>query len=129
MTVQGDRVLLGGQAVTMSRVELLHEPVCCREFPSTPNFTEKRSCLREAVLRKPLGLHWEARDFAEEEFSFHLGAFRGERLLAVLILRPREDGVVQMRQVAVAPEEQECGVGSALVRYAEQSAGRMATPP
>lgn len=34
VSVRGDRVLLGGQAVTVSRVELLPEPVYCRDDAS-----------------------------------------------------------------------------------------------
>ena len=122
VSVHGDRVLLGGQAVTMSRVELLHEPVYCREFPFDSALYREAVRLREVVLRQPLGLQWSAHDFADEERSFHLGAFQSDRLLATLILRPRENGTVQMRQVAVAPDAQAHGVGSALVRYAEHFA-------
>ena len=120
--VGGDRVLLGGQAVTMSRVALCHEPVHCRAFPYASDRYREALRLREAVLRQPLGLQWSARDFEGEEQSFHLGAFSGDRLVGTFILRSREDGVVQMRQVAVAPHAQARGVGSVLVRYAEQFA-------
>ena len=61
-------------------------------------------------------------DFVEEENSFHLGCFADGALVGTLILRPLDAQVLKMRQVAVAPEWQGRGVGSALVRFAEQFA-------
>ncbi len=115
-------LIIGRQAVTMNDIDPLHGPVQCREFPFDSERYREAVNLREAVLRKPFGLQWSARDFEGEAQSFHLGAFLGDRLVGTLILRPREDGTVQMRQVAVAPEVQSRGVGSALVRYAERFA-------
>jgi len=98
------------------------KPVVCREFPFDSAMYREAKQLREMVLRLPLGLHSTAHDFLGEEHSYHLGAYLEDRLAGVLILRPLESGTVQMRQVAVAPELQSHGVGSALVRYAEQFA-------
>ena len=98
------------------------EPLQCREFAFASAEYREAVGLREALLRRPLSQPWSERDFDGEEQSFHLGAFRGDRLVGVLILRPREDATLQMRQVAVAPDEQRHGVGSTLVRYAEQFA-------
>ena len=98
------------------------EPVLCLDFAFGTEAYRESVRLRAAVLRTPLGLSWMSSDFEAEDVSYHLGAFRGERLVGTLILRPREAGVLQMRQVAVAPDEQGHGVGAALVRYAEQVA-------
>jgi GNAT superfamily N-acetyltransferase len=117
--VVGDRVRLRGQAVTVSHVELLHNPVACRAYAFDSATYRAAVALREAVLRAPLGLAWRPEDFAAEDNSFHLGAFLGDRLVGTLILRPRDPGVLQMRQVAVAPDAQGAGVGAALVAFAE----------
>ena len=95
------------------------ESIHCRSYPFDSDTYREAVQWRETVLREPLGLAWTARDFEAEEVSYHLGAFRGGRLVGTLILRPREAGVLQMRQVAVAPEAQGHGVGAALVRYGE----------
>ena len=75
--------------------------------------------LREAVLRVPLGLVLTEGELADEPNCCHLGGFDGERLVAVLLLRPLDEQTVKMRQVAVHPEFQNLGMGSRLVAFAE----------
>lgn len=75
--------------------------------------------LREAVLRAPLGLAWTEADLADETISHHFAALDGEEVVATLMLKPREAGVLQMRQVAVDPPQQGRGIGAQLVTFAE----------
>lgn len=88
----------------------------------TPEYDETVR-LRDQVLRKPLGLEFTAEQLAEEYDSRHLTAADADgNLLACLVLVPLEDGEIKMRQVAVRPDVQGRGVGTALVKYSEQSA-------
>jgi len=75
--------------------------------------------LRNAVLRRPLGLELTPGEMARETDSLHLACYVGEQLAGCLVLRPVSATVVQMRQVAVAPERQRQGIGTALVAFAE----------
>jgi predicted GNAT family N-acyltransferase len=75
--------------------------------------------LRDSVLRKPLGLRCSAEDLAGEKDSHHFACYRGERMVACLVLRPLEGGDVKMRQVAVARDLQRRGIGKLLVEYCE----------
>jgi GNAT superfamily N-acetyltransferase len=75
--------------------------------------------LRDAILRKPLGLQISPEDLAGEDKSYHLACYQGTRLLACLVLRPLEGGQIKMRQVAVIADRQGQGIGTALVRYSE----------
>ena len=75
--------------------------------------------LREAVLRRPLGLQPSEADLAAESLCFHLGAFDGPQLIAVLLLQPLDARTVQMRQVAVDPAQQRSGTGTRLIAFAE----------
>ena len=75
--------------------------------------------LRDAVLRQPLSLRFSAEELAAEADSCHLACYRGDRLAACLVLRPLADGDVQMRQVAVAPDWQRQGIGTALAERSE----------
>ena len=93
-----------------------------REFsPGTRDY-EQALLLREAVLRTPLGLALTEEELADESNCRHLGGFDGERLTAVLLLRPLDEQTVKMRQVAVHPEFQALGLGSQLVAFAESFA-------
>ena len=94
----------------------------CREYKFNSETYQVAITLREAVLRKPLGLLWSAHDFDAEETSFHIGAFLGNKLIGTLILRPRDEIILQMRQVAISPEYQSQGVGSEMVLFAEKFA-------
>lgn len=75
--------------------------------------------LRDLVLRRPLGLELSAEDVAGEARQYHLLAFDESGLAGCLLLVPGDDGVIKMRQVAIAERAQRRGVGSALVARAE----------
>ncbi len=80
--------------------------------------------LRNAVLRKPLGLHFSAEELDAEKDSYHVACYRGERLVGCLVLLPQGEDV-RMRQVAVVAEWQGCGIGTAMVRYSEALAQKL----
>ena len=77
--------------------------------------------LRRKVLRLPLGLDLTASDLQLELDDIHLGAF-DPQLVACLVLTPESRNKVKMRQVAVEPDRQRSGLGSALVRESERVA-------
>lgn len=75
--------------------------------------------LREELLRCPLGLRLTEQDRAGEESHFHLVAECEGKVVGCLVLEPLTQGELKMRQVAVAPDWQRRGLGSALVSRAE----------
>lgn len=75
--------------------------------------------LRKSVLRDPLGLEFSQEELQTDARSIHLGCFHGGRLLGCLVLTPAGEGDIRMRQVAVVPEMQRRGIGTALVEAAE----------
>ncbi|HJW08141.1 MAG TPA: GNAT family N-acetyltransferase [Holophagaceae bacterium] len=81
--------------------------------------------LRDEVLRKPLGLSFTPEQLAAESDSRHLLAWDGDALVGCLLLTPRGNGIIQMRQVAVSPTRQGGGVGRALVVEAERRAAEL----
>jgi GNAT superfamily N-acetyltransferase len=80
--------------------------------------------LREAVLRRPLGLSFTAEEVAREVGCIHLAGFLGEEVVATLLLQPHDAATVQMRQVAVSPGLQGSGIGARLLLAAEDAARR-----
>ncbi len=81
--------------------------------------------LRLEVLRRPLGLEFTAEDLQSESADTFLGVLSEGRAQACLVLTPRSETDVQMRQVAVAPELQRAGLGTRLVTESERVAAGM----
>lgn len=78
--------------------------------------------LREAVLRRPLGLSLKDEDLSSEVQEITLAALEGEEVIGCVLLRPLESGWIKLRQMAVAEKMQGRNVGRALVQAAEQTA-------
>ena len=86
---------------------------------ATPQF-DLALDLRDRVLRKPLNMEFFPEDIATEYDSMHLACFNeSNRLLGIMVLKPLEEKVVKMRQVAVDPSMQGQGVGTFLAKSAE----------
>ncbi|MBP6793964.1 MAG: GNAT family N-acetyltransferase [Saprospiraceae bacterium] len=86
----------------------------------TPEYDEAVK-LRYNVLREPLGLDFSAEDLAQEFNHFHLGAYHDQgHLIGYLLLSPKGEKVIQMRQVAVEPQHQHKGIGRGLVIFSEE---------
>lgn len=81
--------------------------------------------LRDVVLRKPLGLSF-TREYLEQESNDRLlGCFdENDVICACCILTPVDKEVMQLRQMAVAPDRQQSGIGRQLISFAEQEAMR-----
>jgi predicted GNAT family N-acyltransferase len=78
--------------------------------------------LRYDVLRKPLGLHFTAEQLSAEEKEHHIAYLENGEVLGILLLAPKENGVIKMRQVAVAEKMQGKGIGQLLVQFSESFA-------
>lgn len=67
--------------------------------------------LRFDVLRKPLSLTYTKEQLEEERTQYHLGVFQDSTLIGCLLLKPFQNGIIQMRQAAVANALQGKGIG------------------
>ena len=79
--------------------------------------------LRHEVLRKPLGLVFTQEQLDAEATYVHMGLVVDGQIRAALYLVNEGNGVIRMRQVAVAFEFQGEGLGRELVFASEQTAG------
>ncbi|WP_245608612.1 GNAT family N-acetyltransferase [Saccharibacillus sacchari] len=80
--------------------------------------------LRDAVLRRPLGRSIADDDLSGDVEALHVGAFAEECLVGILLLKPKSEGLLQMKQVAVDESLRGMNVGRKLVKYAEELAAR-----
>ena len=78
--------------------------------------------IRYEVLRKPLGLIFTQQQLLDERGQYHLVCKEGEVVLGCLVLMPRSDTQVQMRQVAILADYRGRGLGESLVRCSEEYA-------
>lgn len=75
--------------------------------------------LRREVLRIPLGLDFEQGDLDAESDQYHIACMDGSKVIGILLLKPLDNGVLKMRQVAVSAAIQGQGTGSQMVRFSE----------
>lgn len=75
--------------------------------------------LREAVLREPLGLLLSEDDLRGEAGQLHFGMFAGQEMVACVSAAPISATQARIRQTAVAPDYQQQGVASDMMRQVE----------
>jgi N-acetylglutamate synthase-like GNAT family acetyltransferase len=78
--------------------------------------------LRDAILRRPLGLTFTPEELEKERDNMLIGAFEDERMLGCCMLVEEQPDVVRLRQIAVLNDLQGKGIGRALMNFAENIA-------
>lgn len=78
--------------------------------------------LRYDVLRKPLNMQYTPQQLLEEKEETHIVALLQDTVIGVLLLKKINDNTIKMRQVAIASTYQRAGIGTQLVKFAEQYA-------
>ena len=80
--------------------------------PEYPEYLE----LREAVLRRPIGLRITEEELAMEKHYVHIAGLIDGRVCATTALVPEEANRMRMIQVAISPDVQSRGIGTAMMR-------------
>jgi GNAT superfamily N-acetyltransferase len=78
--------------------------------------------IRNEVLRKPIGMVLRPKDTASDEQEYHLAAFDNAKAIGCVLLRPLDDGAIQLRQMAILDSYRGQNIGAKLVQFAEQVA-------
>ncbi|HET6253473.1 MAG TPA: GNAT family N-acetyltransferase [Puia sp.] len=78
--------------------------------------------LRNDMLRKPLGLDFDAAELEQEKEDILMGAFEDERMLGCCLMTRVDADTLRLRQMAVPNNMQGKGVGRALMIFAENIA-------
>ena len=81
---------------------------------------ERALTLRDDVLRRPLGRALSATDIEYDRQGHHFVAVDGDEVFGCVGLYPQDEGVVRLRQMAVAPRLQGQGIGAGVLRFAEE---------
>ena len=88
---------------------------------NSPEYLQMVS-LRQAVLRKPLGLDFDREELEKESHHILIGAFEEEKILGCCMLIEENPSMLRLRQMAVYNEKQGKGLGRALMNFAENLA-------
>lgn len=83
--------------------------------------------LRDAILRRPLGLTFSEEYLQQEINDTLIGCFtrekgKGEIIIGCCILTPVNTNTLQLRQMAVDKSYQGQGIGNSVLEFAEQQA-------
>ena len=78
--------------------------------------------LRNQILRKPLGLTFEADELEREKEDILIGCFEEDKLQGCCLLTKQDEKTVRLRQMAVISGLQGKGVGRVLMQFAENIA-------
>lgn len=78
--------------------------------------------LRDAILRKPLGLSFQPGELESEKNNLMMAAYEDDQMLGCCMLVEEEPETVRLRQMAVINDLQGKGIGKALMQFAENLA-------
>lgn len=98
------------------------EPVECQvvEAPHGEPLYQRMVILRDAVLRKPLGLAFTPEQLAAEHSDLHFAVLSAdEQVIGTVIASPRGSDSYQLRQMAIDDSYRGRGIGAKLLRAVE----------
>ena len=95
------------------------EKIQIREFSFNSEEYSKELELRDKVLRKPLGMNLYDEPLEVDKTDVHIGAFKENRIVGVLLLTSLNSTEIKMRQVAVDADFRSRKIGTRMVRFAE----------
>ncbi len=94
-------------------------PIVVLEAPIGSPLYAQALALREAILRRPLGLSVSEEELEDDKLRTHFCAVQDGAVLACVSLKPLEDGGLQLKQMAVAENRRLEGIGAKLVAQVE----------
>ncbi len=96
--------------------------ITCREIEIGSDEYRAELALRDAVLRRPLGVEIDEEELARDRTGRHFAALLDGAVIACAGLYPDGPGRMRLRHMAVAPAMQGTGVGAKLIGFAEEQA-------
>lgn len=83
------------------------------------NEYQQMTQLRIKVLLEPIGVPAQYIVPEKERNDFFIAAFEENKMIGCCVLTPKENGMVQLRQMAVSKEMQGKKIGAAIIEFAE----------
>ena len=101
------------------RAETRDEDVLLVEAPCGSDLYREALGLREAILRKPLGLSLTEEERADDALRRHFCAVLQGAVVGSVSLKPLDGATLQLRQMAVAEDRRREEIGARLLAKAE----------
>jgi GNAT superfamily N-acetyltransferase len=99
---------------------LVHEPdIAVIEALLGSDLYRQSLRLREAVLRRPLGLTVTEEELADDAMRQHFCAISYGLVVGTVSLRPLDEATLQLKQMAVAEDRRREGIGARMLAHAE----------
>ncbi|MEZ5007342.1 MAG: GNAT family N-acetyltransferase [Chitinophagales bacterium] len=91
----------------------------CKEVAFGSDLYHQSIDLRDRILRQPLGLQFSKEELLQENDSHHLVYLEKGEVIGVIVMRPIDENIFKMRQVAIDSIWQRKGIGQTLVNFSE----------
>lgn len=101
--------------------------ITIREIPYDSAEYGRMLVFRNTHMRVPLGLSLFDEDLSREKNDYHIAVYREEpvQLIGVCIITPLNETAARMRQVVIAPEYRNHGIGRSMMQFAEKKAASL----
>jgi predicted N-acetyltransferase YhbS len=96
------------------------DDIVVAEAPCGSDLYRRSLALREAILRRPLGLTLTDEERADDALRRHFCATSHGAVVGSVSLKPLNSEALQLRQMAVAEDRRREGIGALLLAHAEE---------
>ena len=101
-------------------MDILTKDLAMREVPYDSEQYQQMLIFRNMHMRIPIGLSLFDEDLSGEVNDHHIGVYRRDKLIGVCIITPVSKTTARMRQVVIAPEYRNRGIGRMMMLFAEE---------
>jgi predicted GNAT family N-acyltransferase len=90
-----------------------------RIIPHSSKEYDQMVDFRITQLLEPIGVPASYIDRKQEQHDIFIGAFENDELIGCCVLTPRDNAVIQLRQMAVRTDHRGKGIGPSIIEFAE----------
>lgn len=101
-------------------MDILIKELSLCEVPYNSEQYQHMLIFRNMHMRIPIGLSLFDEDLSGEVNDHHIGVYRKDELIGVCIITPVNKTTARMRQVVIAPEYRNRGIGRMMMLFAEE---------
>ena len=101
-------------------MDILTKDLAMREVPYNSEQYQQMLIFRNMYMRIPIGMSLFDENLSGEVYDHHIGVYHKDELIGVCIITPVNKTTARMRQVVIAPEYRNRGIGRMMMLFAEE---------